>query len=46
MDLLNIFKYALQREQEGYEFFLSNADRMSHAAAAGIFRKLAAPNIN
>jgi rubrerythrin len=42
MNVQRIYEYALQREREGRSFFESNADRMSHAAAAGIFRRLAA----
>ncbi|MFN2167913.1 MAG: ferritin-like domain-containing protein [Anaerolineae bacterium] len=42
MNVQKVYEYALQREHEGKRFFESNADRMSHAAAAGIFRKLAA----
>ncbi len=41
MNLQNIFKYALQREKEGYQFFKSNADKAGHAAAAQVFQKLA-----
>jgi len=41
MNLQKIYEYALQREQEGYQFFQANADKASHAAAAGIFKKLA-----
>jgi rubrerythrin len=41
MNLQKIYQYALQREQEGYQFFQSNADKASHAAAAGVFQKLA-----
>jgi len=41
MNLQKIYEYALQREQEGYRFFKGNADRASHAAAAGVFQKLA-----
>ena len=41
MDIRKIYEYALQREHAGREFFESNAERMSHAAAAGIFRRLA-----
>jgi rubrerythrin len=41
MNLQKIFEYALQREQEGYRFFQANADKASHAAAAGVFQKLA-----
>jgi len=33
------YEYALQREREGRDFYQRNAERMSHAAAAGIFRK-------
>jgi rubrerythrin len=42
MNVKRIYEYALQREHEGKRFFESNAGRMSHAAAAGIFRRLAA----
>jgi rubrerythrin len=42
MNAQRIYEYALQREREGKHFFESNAERMSHAAAAGIFRRLAA----
>jgi rubrerythrin len=42
MNVRKIYEVALQREQEGKSFFESNAGRMSHAAAAGIFRQLAA----
>lgn len=41
MNLQKIYEYALQREQEGYQFFKANADKASHAAAAGVFQKLA-----
>jgi rubrerythrin len=41
MNLRRIYEYALQREHEGKDFFQSNSERMSHAAAAGIFRRLA-----
>lgn len=42
MNLKHIYEYALQRERQGKEFFETNAARMSHAAAVGIFRRLAA----
>lgn len=42
MSLVKIFEYALAREREGRDFFLQHAERMSHAAAANAFRKLAA----
>ena len=42
MDIRKIYEYALQREHAGREFFESNVERMSHAAAQGIFRRLAA----
>jgi rubrerythrin len=42
MDILKIYKYALQREIEGKRFFAENAARMSHGAAAGAFKNLAA----
>ena len=41
MNIRRIYEYALQREHEGKSFFQSNSERMSHAAAAGIFRRLA-----
>jgi len=41
MNLQKIYEYALQREKEGYQFFKSNAEKASHASAAGIFQKLA-----
>ncbi|MHB0858497.1 MAG: ferritin-like domain-containing protein [Anaerolineae bacterium] len=42
MDLRRIYGYALQRELEGLNFFTTNAERVGHAAAAGVFRRLAA----
>ena len=42
MDIQKIYEYALAREHEGKRFFESNAERMSHAAAVGAFRQLAA----
>ncbi|HET92055.1 MAG TPA: rubrerythrin [Chloroflexi bacterium] len=36
-----IYTYALQREHEGKQFFEQNAERMSHAAAVGAFKRLA-----
>jgi rubrerythrin len=42
MNVQKIYQYALQREREGKSFFESNAARMSHAAAVGIFQRLAA----
>jgi rubrerythrin len=42
MNIQRIYEYALQREREGLDFFQRNAERMSHAAAVEIFRKLAA----
>lgn len=41
MDIYKIYEYALQREHEGKRFFAQNAERLSHAAAKGAFRKLA-----
>ena len=41
MDVRRIWEYALQRERDGKDFFETNAERMSHASAAGIFRRLA-----
>lgn len=42
MDPRKVYEYALKREVEGKRFFEENAARMSHAAAAGAFRMLAA----
>ena len=42
MDIRKIYAYALQREHEGKRFFEQNAERLSHAAATGAFRRLAA----
>ena len=42
MNVQKIYEYALQREREGKSFFEANAERMSHAAAVGIFQRLAA----
>jgi rubrerythrin len=42
MNVQKIYQYALQREREGKSFFEGNAERMSHAAAVGIFQRLAA----
>jgi len=42
MDIRKIYRYALQREHEGKRFFEQNAERLSHAAAAGAFKQLAA----
>lgn len=42
MNLHKIYQYALQREYEGKRFFEENANRLSHAAAVGAFRMLAA----
>jgi rubrerythrin len=42
MDIRKIYEYALQREHEGKRFFTENESRLSHAAAAGAFRQLAA----
>ena len=41
MNLEKIYQYALKREQEGYDFFKANAEKTAHAAAAGVFEKLA-----
>lgn len=41
MNLQKIYKYALQREKEGYNFFKNNAEKAGHAAAAQVFQKLA-----
>ena len=42
MNIRRVYEYALQREHEGKNFFETNAQRMSHAAASGIFQRLAA----
>ncbi len=42
MDIRKIYEYALSREYEGKRFFESNAERLSHAAAVGAFKQLAA----
>ena len=42
MDIRKIYEYALQREYEGKRFFEENAGRLSHAAAVGAFKNLAA----
>jgi hypothetical protein len=42
MDILKVYQYALQREYEGKRFFEQNAERLSHAAAVGAFKNLAA----
>ena len=41
MDIRIIYEYALQREHEGKNFFLTNAERLHHAAARGAFIQLA-----
>ena len=42
MDTRKIYEYALQREYEGKRFFEQNAGRLSHAAAVGAFKNVAA----
>ena len=42
MDIRRIYEYALAREYEGKRFFEQNAERLSHAAAIGAFKQLAA----
>jgi len=42
VDILKVYQYALQREIEGKRFFEQNAERLSHAAATGAFKNLAA----
>jgi len=42
MDIRKIYEHALQREHEGKRFFEENASRLSHAAATGTFKELAA----
>jgi rubrerythrin len=41
MNTRKVYEYALSRERQGKEFFLTNSARMSHAAAKGIFARLA-----
>ncbi len=41
MDVTKVYEYALMREREGMRFFRENAERVSHASAAGILRQLA-----
>lgn len=41
MDVRKVYEYALQREHEGLNFFAGNAGRFGHAAATGVFEKLA-----
>jgi len=41
MNIKKVYEYALNREYEGKNFFETNAQRMSHAAAKGIFLRLA-----
>ncbi|SDL11643.1 Rubrerythrin [Natronincola ferrireducens] len=38
---LSILKYAMEMEKQGYEFFKSNASKMSLASAKQMFEKLA-----
>ena len=42
MDVRMIYAYALEREREGKRFFEQNAERLSHSAAVGAFKRLAA----
>jgi len=42
MDLVKVYEYALKREYEGRDFFLTNSAKMGSRAAAGVFKKLAA----
>ncbi len=42
MEVLKVYQYALQREFEGKRFFEEYAGRLSHGAAVGAFRNLAA----
>ncbi len=41
MNVLKVYEYALQREEEGYRFFSAYAAKESHAGAAQAFKKLA-----
>ena len=41
MDLNKVYQYALQREHDGRDFFAQNAERVGHAAAKDIFKRLA-----
>ncbi|AKL96712.1 putative rubrerythrin [Clostridium aceticum] len=38
---LSILKYAMEMEKQGYEFFKSNAEKMTLASAKQMFQKLA-----
>ena len=42
MDVRKIYEYALGREHEGRNFFVSNAARFQHAAVQGTFQSIAA----
>lgn len=42
MDLRKVYEYALKREVEGRDFFETHARESGHAAAQGVFRRLAA----
>ncbi len=42
MDIRKVYMYALQREHEGKRFFEQSAARLTHAAAVGAFKRLAA----
>ena len=41
MDVLKIYKYALEREHEGMNFFRQHAGRFAHATAVEVFERLA-----
>lgn len=41
MDICKVYEYALQREYEGKRFFITNAERLNHAAAISAFKQLA-----
>lgn len=41
MNIRKLYEYALQRENEGKRFFITNAERLNHAAAIDAFTQLA-----
>jgi len=42
MDIRKVYEYALDREHEGRNFFVTSAARFSHAAVEGAFKSMAA----
>jgi rubrerythrin len=41
LNVLRVLHYALDREREGYAFFLGHAQKAQHAAVVGVFQRLA-----